>query len=98
VKYEAGHIRAARFDLTIATISNEWRFSMKRLLNFAFAVFALLAAATTVLRSHAPATNSSAGTAGMMSVQELGAAAGVNKLPIEEFEDQSLVYSTAPKH
>jgi hypothetical protein len=34
----------------------------------------------------------------MMSVQELGSAAGVNKLPIEEFEDLSLVFSTAPKH
>jgi hypothetical protein len=71
---------------------------MKRLLISAFAVFALLAAATTVLRSHSSATNFSVGTAGMMSVQELGAAAGVNKLPIEEFEDQSLVYSAAPKH
>ena len=70
---------------------------MKRLLISAFAVFALLAAATTVLRSHSPAINFSAGTAGMMSVQELHAAAGLNKLPIEDFEDQSLVYSAAPK-
>jgi hypothetical protein len=31
-------------------------------------------------------------------VQELGSAACVNKLPIEEFEDLSLVFSTAPKH
>jgi len=69
---------------------------MKRLLNFAFAFVALLAVATTVLRSHSSATNFSAGTAGMMSVQELGA--GSNNLPIEEFEDQSLVFSTAPKH
>jgi hypothetical protein len=72
--------------------------SMKRLLISAFAVFALLATATTVLRSHSSATNFSVGTAGMMSVQDLGAAAGLHKLPIEEFEDQSLVYSAAPKH
>jgi hypothetical protein len=72
--------------------------SMKRLFNFAFAVFALLAAATTMLRSHPSATNFAAGTAGLMSVQEVGAAADLNKLPIEEFEDQSLVFSTAPKH
>jgi hypothetical protein len=72
--------------------------SMKRLLNFAFAVVALLAVATTVWRSHSSATNFSVGTAGMMSVQEIGAAAGLNKLPIEEFEDQSLVFSAAPKH
>jgi hypothetical protein len=70
---------------------------MKRLMISAFAVVALLAAATTVLRSHSPATNFSAATAGMMSVQELHAAAGLRKLPIEDFEDQSLVYSTAPK-
>jgi hypothetical protein len=71
---------------------------MKRLLNFAFAAVALLAVATTVWRSHSSATNFSVGPAGMMSVQELGAVVGLNKLPIEEFEDQSLVYSTAPKH
>jgi hypothetical protein len=61
-------------------------------------VVALLIAATAVLRSHPSATKFSVETAGMMSVQELGAAAGLNKLPIEEFEDQSLVYSAAPKH
>jgi hypothetical protein len=33
----------------------------------------------------------------MMLLQELNASAGVNKLPIEEFEDQSLVYSTVTK-
>jgi hypothetical protein len=71
---------------------------MKRLLISAFTVFALLAAATTVLRSQSPATGFSVGPAGLMSVQELGAAAGLNKLPIEEFEDLSLVYSAAPKH
>jgi hypothetical protein len=70
---------------------------MKRLLNSAFVVVALLIAAATVLRSHSSATDFSAGTAGMMSVRELSAAAGLNKLPIEEFEDQSLVYSAAPK-
>jgi hypothetical protein len=33
----------------------------------------------------------------MMSLQDLYAAAAVNKLPIEEFEDQSLVYSNVTK-
>jgi hypothetical protein len=69
--------------------------SMKRLMISAVAVVALLVAATTVLRSHSSATGFSAATAGMMSVQELHAA-GANKLPTEEFEDQSLVYSAAP--
>jgi hypothetical protein len=72
--------------------------SMKRLLNSAFVVVALLIAATAVLRSHSSATSFSVGPAGMMSVQEIGGAAGLNKLPNEEFEDQSLVYSAAPKH
>jgi hypothetical protein len=71
---------------------------MKRLLISGFTVFALLAAATTALRSHSPATGFSVGPVGMILAQELGAAAGLNKLPMEEFEDQSLVFSTAPKH
>jgi hypothetical protein len=70
---------------------------MKRLMISAFAVVALLAAATTMWPSHSPATSFSAATAGMMSVQELHAAAASKGLPIEDFEDQSLVYSTAPK-
>jgi hypothetical protein len=72
--------------------------SMKRLLNSALVVVALLIGATAVLRSHPSATNFPVKTAGMMSGQEIGAAAGLNRLPIEEFEDQSLVYSAAPKH
>ncbi len=71
---------------------------MKQLLNSALLVVALLIAATAVLRPHSPATSFSVGPAGLMSVQELGAAAGLNKLPAEEFEDQSVVFSAAPKH
>jgi hypothetical protein len=71
--------------------------SMKRLLNSALVVVALLITATAVLRSQPSATGFPVRPAGLMSVQELGAAAGLNKLPIEEFEDQSLVYSAAPK-
>jgi hypothetical protein len=67
---------------------------MKRLMIAAFAAVALLAGATTMLWSHAPSIDRPVGPAGMMSLQELHAAAGVNKLPIEDFEDQSLVYST----
>ena len=69
---------------------------MRRLMISAFAVVAFFAAATTVLRSHSSATNFAVGSAGAMSVQELHGI-DVNKLPIEDFEDQSLVYSTAPK-
>jgi hypothetical protein len=61
-----------------------------------FVAVALLAAATTAatMRSHTPSV---VRAAGMMSLQEPHSAAGVNKLPIEDFEDMSLVYSTAPK-
>jgi hypothetical protein len=70
---------------------------MKRLMLSAFAVVVLLAGATSVWRSHSSATNFPVGIAGVMSVQELGAAAALSKLPVEEFEDHSLVYSTPPK-
>ena len=71
---------------------------MKRLLNSALVVVGLLIAATAVLRSNSSATSFAVGPAGLMSVQELGPAASLNKLPIEEFEDLSLVYPAAPKH
>jgi hypothetical protein len=71
---------------------------MKRLMISTFAAVALLAAATTMLWSNSPSNHRPpVGPAGMMSLQDLYAAAGVNKLPIEEFEDQSLVYSTVTK-
>jgi hypothetical protein len=69
---------------------------MKRLMISAFAVVAFFAAAATVLRSPSSATNFAVGTAATMSMQQLHGV-DVNKLPIEDFEDQSLVYSTAPK-
>jgi len=51
-----------------------------------------------MLWSRSPAIHRApVGPAGMMSLQELHAAAGVSKLPIEDFEDQSLVYSTMTK-
>ena len=69
---------------------------MKLLMISALAAVTLLAAATNI-RPHPPSIDSPVGPAGMMSLQELHAAAGVNKLPIEDFEDQSLVYSTVTK-
>lgn len=69
---------------------------MKLLMISGIAAIALLASAATVLWSHSPSTNRPAGSVGMMSLQELHTAA--NRLPVEDFEDQSLVYSSAPKH
>jgi hypothetical protein len=67
---------------------------MKLLMISAFAAVALLATATTVPLPHSPSTDRPVGPAGILSLQELHAAADVNKLPIEDFEDQSLVFST----
>jgi fatty acid desaturase len=96
VKREVVHICASRFELIkmVQTFlyRNRTGLPMKRLMICAFAAVALFAAATTMLWSHSPVLF--AGTAAMPSLEELHTAAGVNKLPIEDFEDMSLVYST----
>ena len=56
---------------------------MKRLMISGLAAVALLAAATTMLRSHSPSSDRPVGAA--------------DKLPTENFEDMSLVFSTATK-
>jgi hypothetical protein len=68
---------------------------MMRPIISAIAVAALIVVATSVLRSKSPSIELSA--AAMPSLQELHVIANVNKLPIQEFEDQSLVYPTAAK-
>ena len=64
-----------------------------------FVAVILIAAAATAtaatMRSSASATNQIA-PAGSISIEEL--AVNVNKLPIEEFDDMSLVYSTKTGH
>jgi hypothetical protein len=70
---------------------------MKRLMISGFAAIALLAAATTMLRSHSLRANRAAETTGTMSLQEHRTSGEANKLPIEDFEDMSVVYSTGTK-
>ena len=70
---------------------------MKLLLISGLAAAALLASAATVLRSHTPPIDRPVASAGMISPQELHAAANVNKLPIENFEDRFEAYSTTTK-
>lgn len=73
-------------------------FSMKRLLISGFVAVALLAVATT-LRSHSIiSAESPTVTTGAALSKKSPAAAGATTLPIEEFEDMSLVYSTPVKH
>ena len=70
---------------------------MKRLMISGFAAVALLAIATTMLWSRSPSIGHPVEPAGLMALQEMHSGDRVNKLPIEEFEDQSLVYSTAKR-
>jgi hypothetical protein len=50
-----------------------------------------------MLRSRPAAIELSATTAAMPSLLELHTMAGVNRLPMQEMEDQSLVYPTVEK-
>ena len=70
---------------------------MKRLLISGFVAVALLAVATT-LRSYSISSDRSLVTSGVALSKKSPAAAGVTRLPIEDFEDLSLVYSTPAKH
>ena len=73
-------------------------FCMKRLLISGFVAVALLAVATT-MRSHSILSEERATvTTGAALSKKSPAAAGVTRLPIEDFEDLSLVYSTPAKH
>ena len=70
---------------------------MKHLLISGFVAVALLAAVTT-LHSYSTSGDRSAATIGLASSKKTVAAAITNKLPIEEYEDMSLVFSTPAKH
>ena len=71
---------------------------MNRLWILGFVAVALLAAATT-LRSHSIiSADRSDATYGMASARKSPTLAGVSKLPVEEFEDMSFVFSTPAKH
>ena len=67
---------------------------MNRLMISGFVAVALLAAAITMLPSHSLLGYRATATTGMASSRPSTAA---NKLPIEEFEDMSMVFSAAPK-
>jgi hypothetical protein len=70
---------------------------MKLLMISAFAAVVLLATATT-MRSRSPSTDGLVRTAATASLRELQSAIDVNKLPTEDVDDQSLVFSTGTKH
>ena len=66
-------------------------------MNSVIAVAALIVAGTVMLRSRSPSIELWAGTAAMPTLQEPHTMAGVDKLPVKELDDQSLVYPTVPK-
>jgi hypothetical protein len=68
---------------------------MIRLTISAIAVAALVVGATSLLRSRSPSIALSA--AAMPTLEELHTMAGVHALPVQEVEDQSLVYPTVTK-
>ena len=68
---------------------------MMRLIVAAFVAVALFAA-TTVLRSHSISGNETARLAMMPSAQELQHATDTGKLPVEVFDDRSVVYPQQP--
>jgi transcription initiation factor TFIID subunit TAF12 len=71
---------------------------MKRLLISGFVAVALLAVATT-MRSHSIiSADRPTVTTGVALSKKSPATAGVTRLPIEEYEDMSLVFSAPPKH
>ena len=69
---------------------------MKRLIVSAIAAVVVLAAATTILWSRASSIGGTLGSAETSLQKPRTAEAG--KLAVEEYEDMSMVYSTAPKH
>jgi hypothetical protein len=71
---------------------------MNRLMISGFVAAALLAAVITMLPSHSLLGHRATVTSGTASSQQSQATTVANKLPIEEFEDMSLVFSSAPKH
>jgi hypothetical protein len=62
---------------------------------YAVAIIAIVGAAAWMLRTRPQSIELS--TAAMPSLLELHTMAGVEKLPNQDVDDQSLVYATAPK-
>jgi hypothetical protein len=66
-----------------------------RLMISAVATVALIAVAMSMLRSRPPSIELSA--ASMPSLNEFHETVGVNQLPVQEVEDQSLIYPAGTK-
>jgi hypothetical protein len=63
-----------------------------------FPTLVVMAAAIIVLRSHAVQIDGALKRPAMMSLQEMHEKTDLKTLPAGEFEDQSLVFPTVPRH
>jgi hypothetical protein len=68
---------------------------MKRIV---FPTLAVMVAALILLGSHAVQIDRAPKPSAMISLQELHEKTDLNKLPVEEFEDQSLVFPRVARH
>jgi hypothetical protein len=71
---------------------------MKPLIIVSFiAAVGLLAAVTGIPRSHSISTIGRAGTASSSTLQDMQSGRGTDKLPVEDFDDRSLVFPRESK-
>lgn len=71
---------------------------MVRLKLCALAAIVLVAVLVMVMRSPSTSVEFASGSAAMPSLQELHATAEIHKLPVQEIDDQALVYTAQAKH
>ena len=74
------------------------RSHMKILIVSVVTAAALLAIAANFPPSHLPSTTGRAGTSGTLALQDMQSAPSVDKIPIEDFQDGSLVFPRETKH
>jgi hypothetical protein len=70
---------------------------VKPLIIFFIAAVGLLAAVTGIPRLHSISTIGLAGTSGALTLQDMQSGRGAAKLPVEDFDDRSLVFPRESK-
>ena len=70
---------------------------MKPLIVFFIAAVGLLAVVTGIPRSHSNATVGRAGTSSTLALQGMQSGRSADKLPVDEFDDRSLVFPRESK-
>lgn len=64
---------------------------------FFIAAVGLLAATTTIPRSHSISTIGRAGTSSTVALRDMQSGRSTDKLPVDEFDDRSLVFPRESK-